>query len=59
MRFLLALVLFAVALFCVFGFLATFEPGVGAALALRFIYGGGCAACLYGCIQAVRSGDES
>ena len=59
MGFLLALVLFAVALFCVFGFMATFEPGVGGALAMRFLYGGGCVACLYGFVQSLRSGDES
>ncbi len=38
-RILFALVLFAVAAFCVFGFMATYEPPADANLPLRVIYG--------------------
>jgi hypothetical protein len=53
MRVLLAIFLFAVAAFCSFGFLATFEP-VEHALVWRIGYGTVTLACLYGAWRLLR-----
>ena len=55
MRFLFALVLFALAAFCLFGFLASYEP-VDGALGGRVGYGAAILACLYGAWRALRGG---
>lgn len=53
MRLVLPLVLLAVAAFCVYGFLATFEPVAGA-LAWRVGYGVAAVACLAGASALLR-----
>lgn len=53
MRILLSLVLLAVAAFCCFGLLATFEP-VENALAFRVGYGIALVACLLGVVRLLR-----
>ncbi len=59
MKVLLSLVLLAIAAFCSFGFLATFEP-VDGALAWRVGYGVAILACLFGALRLLRGGrDES
>jgi len=57
MRLLLALLLFAIAAFCSFGFLATFEP-VDSALVWRVGYGAAIGACLYGAWRLLRRGGD-
>ncbi len=57
MRVLLALVLLAIAAFCVFGFLATYEPVEGALL-WRVGYGAAIIACLYGMLRLLRGGSD-
>jgi hypothetical protein len=56
MRFLLAFALLALAAFCAFGVLATFEPP--GSVGLRGGYGVGCAACLFGVWKALAASDE-
>lgn len=58
MKILLALALLAFAAFCVFGFLATYEPLEGA-LGWRVGYGVGLVACLYGLLRLLRRGREA
>jgi hypothetical protein len=48
-----------VAGFCVFGFLATFEPGVSSALAFRVVYGLLGAACLFGAARLILRRGEA
>lgn len=56
MKFLVAIVSLGVAGFCLFGFLATYEPGVANAMAFRIGYGIlGFASCVYA-IRTVVSG---
>jgi hypothetical protein len=57
MRVLLALILVALAAFCAFGFLATFEP-VDGALGWRVGYGVAIFACLYGMLRLLRRGSN-
>lgn len=59
MRFLVAFALLALAAFCAFGLLATFEPArnPNAALAWRVGYGVGLLVCLRGAWQALAAGD--
>jgi hypothetical protein len=49
MKWLLAILCLPVGAFCVFGFLATFEPGAANAMAFRVVY----AVVLVGCVTAV------
>jgi hypothetical protein len=49
----IAAVLLAIAAFCSFGFLATFEP-VDGALGWRVGYGAAIIACLYGMLRLLR-----
>ena len=55
MRVLLALVLLAIAAFCSFGFLATYEA-VDGALRWRIGYSAAIIACLYGAWRLLRGG---
>jgi hypothetical protein len=57
MRVLLGLVLLAIAAFCSFGFLATYEP-VDGALAWRVGYVAAIIACLYGALRLFRRGAD-
>ena len=57
MRVLFAVALCAVAAFCTFGFLATFEP-VDGALRWRAGYGAAILACLYGARRLLRRGSD-
>ena len=56
MKWILSVVCLAIAGFCVYGFLATFEPGVANAIAFRLVYvvvGLGCLGAIVA--MAVRS----
>lgn len=57
MKVVLALGLLAVAAFCVFGILATFEPGT--ALGWRVGYGAALVACTYAALRLLRKGSRS
>lgn len=48
MKWIFALILVALAAFCLFGFLASFEPGVKSAMMFRFVYAIAGIACLAG-----------
>ena len=46
MKWIVAILCIPIGAFCVFGFLATFEPGAGNALAFRLVYGAGLVVCV-------------
>jgi hypothetical protein len=55
MKWILAFLLWAVAGFCLFGFLATFEPGAGNAIAFRATYTVGGIVCIASAVVLVAS----
>jgi len=57
MKIIIGLFLLSVAAFCVFGFLATYEP-VDGALTWRIGYGIAIAASLFGVLRLLRSGGK-
>ena len=55
----LALGLLALAAFCVFGALATYEPMDGGALGWRVGYGAAIVTCTYAALRLLRKGSRS
>jgi hypothetical protein len=53
MKWIIALILLAVAAFCLFGFLATYEPGVASAMAFRVGYAAIGICCLLGAAWSI------
>lgn len=59
MKWILSFVCILIAGFCLFGFLATFEPGVKHALTYRLIYGAAVLGCLAAVIKVVIRASEA
>ncbi|MGC6467584.1 MAG: hypothetical protein ACON5N_18545 [Akkermansiaceae bacterium] len=59
MKWIMILILLAVAVFCLFGFMATFEPGANSAMLFRIVYAVVGLGCLFRAGRTIFQGGRA